>query len=447
MDKAQPAKRLRVLISAHEFSPERGSECAVGWNIVTRMARHHEVTVLCADGPALQEGAYRDEVARYFSRCGAIGGLNVVFVAQPPAALRFARLNRRLMKLTRGVGWQPLYYLGLDHWHWAARQRAGALGLENFDLVHQLTPISFRKPGYLWETGLPFFWGPVGGMHRVPRALARTGGFKSLLFESLRSWSIGWQTRRSAPFQAAVRKAVRVWAITRDEAVIIDRTAPGKSAIMLETSSPPGLAGRARSYDARRPLRVCWSGGHDPVKALPLLLHALKSLEHPERVALDILGKGPETGKWQRLAGSLSLPEVNWLGHLPYQQALQAMGRADILIHSSFREGTPHVVLEALSWGMPVICHDACGMAVAVDGSCGIKIPLVNPRESIAGFRAALERLLGDPQLVGQLSRGALQRAAQLGWDAKVQEIARAYSSRTDGSGPASPEGSAPGAR
>ena len=96
---------------------------------------------------------------------------------------------------------------------------------------------------------------------------------------------------------------------------------------------------------------------------------------------------------------------------------------------------------------MPVICHDACGMAVAVDGSCGIKIPLVNPRESIAGFRAALERLLGDPQLVGQLSRGALQRAAQLGWDAKVQEIARAYSSRTDGSGPASPEGSAPGAR
>jgi hypothetical protein len=27
--------RLRVLVSSHEFSPDQGSECAVGWNIVT----------------------------------------------------------------------------------------------------------------------------------------------------------------------------------------------------------------------------------------------------------------------------------------------------------------------------------------------------------------------------------------------------------------------------
>jgi hypothetical protein len=37
-------KRLRVLISSHEFSPEQGSECAVGWNIATRMAAYHDVT-------------------------------------------------------------------------------------------------------------------------------------------------------------------------------------------------------------------------------------------------------------------------------------------------------------------------------------------------------------------------------------------------------------------
>jgi glycosyltransferase involved in cell wall biosynthesis len=66
-------------------------------------------------------------------------------------------------------------------------------------------------------------------------------------------------------------------------------------------------------------------------------------------------------------------------------------------------------------------------MAVAVDDTCGIKIPLVDPERSIRGFRDALERFLLHPELVEQLSRGALRRAAEMSWDAKVREIAEAY--------------------
>ena len=84
-------------------------------------------------------------------------------------------------------------------------------------------------------------------------------------------------------------------------------------------------------------------------------------------------------------------------------------------------------VLEALGWGMPVICHDICGMSAAVNETCGIKIPLVNPQQSIRGFRDAIERLLDNPGLIERLSKGALLRAAELSWDAKVREIAEAY--------------------
>ena len=118
---------------------------------------------------------------------------------------------------------------------------------------------------------------------------------------------------------------------------------------------------------------------------------------------------------------------ITWHGRLSYPEALQKMGKADVFIHSSFREAASMVVLEALGWGMPVICHDACGMAAAVDDTCGIKVPLVNPARSIKGFRDSLDRLLRNPEQVERLSEGALRRASELSWDAKAKDIADAY--------------------
>jgi hypothetical protein len=86
-------RRLRVLISSHQFSPYQGSECAVGWNIGTRMAAFHDVTLLCASGPPGGPDAYRNAVSDYVEKHGAIPGLRVVFVEQPPATLRYARMN------------------------------------------------------------------------------------------------------------------------------------------------------------------------------------------------------------------------------------------------------------------------------------------------------------------------------------------------------------------
>ena len=99
-------KRLRVLISSHEFSPYQGSECAVGWNIATRMGSHHDVTVLCADGAPDHPDSYRKAVNDHLAKNGGIPGLRVVYVSHPPQTLRCAQLNRWLMKLTPSVGWR-----------------------------------------------------------------------------------------------------------------------------------------------------------------------------------------------------------------------------------------------------------------------------------------------------------------------------------------------------
>ncbi|SPD73167.1 putative Glycosyl transferase group 1 [uncultured Desulfobacterium sp.] len=421
-------KRLRVLISAHEFSPAQGSECAVGWNISTRLANFHTVTVLCADGAPLWHNSYRDAVIRNFLQHGKIAGLEVVFVPQPPIAIRCAYINRKFMGITRGIGWQLLYYLGLDAWHRAAFLKVAELGLDNFDLMHQLTPISFLRPGYLWTFEKPFFWGPLGGMFKVPSAFANLGGFNSLIFESVRSFNIERQVR-SDSFRKIVQKAKRIWTITNDERCIVNAMSEGKAVPMIDTAPPKETVGRVRHYDGTVPLRLCWSGRHEPRKALPLLLYALAALPERQKVFLDVLGQGPETQKWKEMANKLGLTNINWHGRLPYHEALKTMGKSDAFVHTSYREAASMVVLEALGWGMPVICHDACGMAVAVNSTCGIKVPFVNPESSINGFRKALEQLLHNPQKVEQLSKGALRRASELSWDAKVKEILEGYSS------------------
>src|SRR4029434_7077240 len=47
---APPRPRLRVLVGAYAVSPVQGSEPGVGWNVCSRLARYHDVTVLCAPG-------------------------------------------------------------------------------------------------------------------------------------------------------------------------------------------------------------------------------------------------------------------------------------------------------------------------------------------------------------------------------------------------------------
>ena len=118
---------------------------------------------------------------------------------------------------------------------------------------------------------------------------------------------------------------------------------------------------------------------------------------------------------------------TTWLGQVPFRQVRALLDTQDAFVMSSLQEGTPNVVMEALAAGLPVICHDISGMSFAVDESCGRKIPLRDPQTSIAGFADAVAQLATTQGLLDRLSDGALRRARQLSWDAKVKEIMNVY--------------------
>jgi len=85
-------RRLRVLLSAFSFSPVGGSEPAVGWQIASRLAQHHDVVVLCS--PGIQDRSRRRDIEQHIQEKGLPAGLSVEFI-EPPAVSRFLQRDNR----------------------------------------------------------------------------------------------------------------------------------------------------------------------------------------------------------------------------------------------------------------------------------------------------------------------------------------------------------------
>jgi glycosyltransferase involved in cell wall biosynthesis len=413
--------RRRVLISAHAFSPYGGSEPGIGWNIGAKMAAHHDVTVLCC--PKYRYGKYMDvELSEFWSKHAPVAGLTVCYVEQPLLSRWFQRPYISFAT--------PLYFLGYAAWQRKALVEAKRLHVRcPFDLVHQLTFTGFREPGYLWKLGIPFIWGPVAGASDIPWSYFRVMGWRDKCFYGLKNVVNGLQKRLLIRPRKAARAASRIFVVTRDDHALVTGRWGYPSQTILDTGAPPA-SGRTHRYDGKRPLRIVWSGLHVGRKALPLLLKALGELNESNEMGteLTVLGSGPETHRWRALARQLGLERrTQWTGRLPWELALAEMDKSDVFVLTSLQEGTSNVVMEALSLGLPVLCHDRCGMGVAVDKTCGIKVPMHGPRESVWGFAEAIRALIVEPERIERLSLGALARAEELSWERKVDEIATAY--------------------
>ena len=410
--------RLRVLLSAFAFAPNHGSEPGIGWNVATRLAQDHDVTVVCGDLSGRRHTEL--ELAEYFRHHEPIPGLTIRYV--PPSPLAKAI---HWMHAVPGLWF--LYYPAYRIWQRDAFAAAAVMHMKTpFDLIHQLTYGSYREPGYLWRLPVPFFWGPISGAGGDPPV--RYLGLLGIAGTRFLTRRVGnfMQRRFSLRSLQAAQKASLTWVVSDDERRLIEHWG-GRAEQQFDVgTSPTYELPQDRAVD--EPLRLVWSGLHIPRKALPLALEALAHLAEYPAVHLDVLEEGSMTGACKRLSVRLHVDHlVTWHGRLPLPEALAVMSKGHVLLHTSLAEATSTVIMEALSRGLPVVCHDTCGMGTAIDQQCGIKVPLIDPVTSIKGFSRAIGQLATDRELYNQLSKGAIERARLLTWDNKVRRLSEAY--------------------
>jgi glycosyltransferase involved in cell wall biosynthesis len=111
---------------------------------------------------------------------------------------------------------------------------------------------------------------------------------------------------------------------------------------------------------------------------------------------LVVVGDGPLGDELRTLARTLGVHErVRFVGTVPKVQVPGYLKACDVFVLNSTYEGLPHVLLEALAAGLPVIATDVGGSGEVVEHeSNGLLIP---PRDPLA-LRHALLRILDNPE-------------------------------------------------
>jgi glycosyltransferase involved in cell wall biosynthesis len=124
-------------------------------------------------------------------------------------------------------------------------------------------------------------------------------------------------------------------------------------------------------------------------KGIDRLMRTVASLP---AVRLIIVGDGPEMASLKRLAGDLELGErVIFTGQVSPKEVRQHLCASDFFVLNSTYEGLPHIVLEAMEAGIPVIATDVGGTGEIVQHEVnGLLIP---PRDDEA-LRSSIVRLL-----------------------------------------------------
>ena len=409
---------VKVLVSAYACSPKLGSEPGMGWNWVNRISECFETWVLT------------DEF--YASQCRDYLAVNKI---EKPK-LHLVGINRPGGRSCRLWGYFWLHYLTQNLWQRKAYKVAKDLhAREHFDLIHHLNMIGYREPGYLWELDeqKPYLWGPTGGHVQIPPVFVRSLDIKERMVYGLRNVLNAMQMTHSPRIRKAMRRADMLFAATRDDVSAIKRIHKRESILLNETGTkiPMETVLDGKFTDRTRPLELVWSGVCLGSKALSLGLHALARArqQNPSLdVRLTVIGDGPCKEAWKTLATKLGVADLLvWTGWLPHDQAQARIRSADVMLFTSLKEATSTVVPEALTYGIPVICHDACGFGDMVTDTCGIKIPLTDPETSISGFAAAISLLAEERNRLAVLAEGALVRARELTWQNKAEVILAEY--------------------
>jgi glycosyltransferase involved in cell wall biosynthesis len=295
-----------------------------------------------------------------------------------------------------------------------------------FDIVHQVTYNTYREPGYVWKLGAPFIWGPIGGTQNYPWAFLRKAGFRGALGEFIRNCLNLVQLHASRRFRRAGQTA-KVLIAANSTAQRDLRKYVGRDSVLMSDTGCDKVSGSQREpHDG--PMRIIWSGLVTPRKALHLLLEALSLLPVDVKYELHVVGVGPESRRCKKLAARLGVDSnVKWLGWLSHDQAKEHFLWADVFAFTSLRDTTGTVLSEALCHGVPIICFDHQGARDIVTDRCGIKIPVVSPKESIQGLADAIACLARDRSRLRAMGLAAKERSELYLWNELGRQMAAIY--------------------
>jgi glycosyltransferase involved in cell wall biosynthesis len=145
-------------------------------------------------------------------------------------------------------------------------------------------------------------------------------------------------------------------------------------------------------------------------KAPEQLIEAMRAAR-PANTHLIVIGDGPRLAAMRQAAARANLAErVHLLGQASEERKNQALAISDVFVSTSQHEGFGLVFLEAMAFGLPVICYDHGGQEDFLsNGETGALLPL----NDLQAFARAISDLAADTEArrrMGQHNRRLVER-------------------------------------
>jgi glycosyltransferase involved in cell wall biosynthesis len=185
----------------------------------------------------------------------------------------------------------------------------------------------------------------------------------------------------------------------------------------------PAPAGTPGAENGRPPRAVYMGGFRNPAKGGAVLIEAVPALlAASPLVEVVFAGSGDPPPALAALCESE--PRVSWHGWVDGDAKHDLLSTCDVFVMPSLSEGLPVALLEAMSYGRPVVATDVGGIPdVVTDGREALLVPAADPQALSGG----VARLLADAEARDRLGEAARRRVRAFDRNEVYGRIASMY--------------------
>jgi glycosyltransferase involved in cell wall biosynthesis len=420
--------RLNIIIFAHEVCPYSGSECSVGWNSIINIAEHHNLTVLHASTNQKYSVNYEQNINKFLLESSKGSNIQFISIPQPKINIFFSKINK--ISKNYAIGFPIIYQFIYRLWLKKALKKATMLSKENtYQIAHHITSIHIVNPSNAYKLNIPFIWGPTGGLIKLKNSFLKDLNLKVRVREILRNLFIDFIRYFSLNFKRSVKNASLIYLFSKEDLEVVQHLTKASLKLQIDTGTEISYKAEEILTKHNDEINAIWVGSISSRKCPEILLKALDKVNFTgKKFTLTMV----YTGEFDDALNELLIPLKNKINillknNIAKDEVQQLMKESDFFIHTSYREAASAVILEAISNGLPVICHDVSGMALAVSDDSGIKIPLVSYNLSIKLFAEATTKLINNKAMLDTKTLASFRRAEELSWKKKAQIIANDY--------------------
>lgn len=408
---------MKILISAFGCSPGEGSEHGRGWEFASRLSRTHGVWVIT-------QAANRSKIDSHIQN-HSYPNLHFAYLGIP--------LLDQIFKLVPGGTPIYAYVLNLYYYLWQLALYPLAVRLHReigFDVSHHISFARYWTPSLLSLLPIAFVWGPVAGADLTPTKLLPALSMRGRLFEFARSCMI-FLGEMDPLVRLTVRRAAFTIPCTAATFQRLEHLGAHRIRFAFDVGiSIESLEEEENEDELTSPgcFVVMSVGRLVDWKGFSLGLRAFAQSRLPG-AEYWLFGDGPDRKRLESLADSLGIrSKVHFFGKVPRPEVLRAYPRANVLLHPSLHETSGWAVMEAMFFGLPVVCLDLGGPARMVSNDAGICVPAKDDEQVVNDIARALSRLENDPELGKAYGDVGKKRITGiLSWESIISQILSIY--------------------